>query len=565
LADDSRLTFARGDVVSRKYEIENHLGDGVFGKTYLARHIASGKHVALKFVQPHLMESDGAAERLKKSFAAAKRIRHAGLVRYGEINEHNGLTYLVQEYFKSQSLRQVMDEMLGSEQAFTLQDACQIVIKVLESLQIGHDEGLFHRNVKPENILVHTQRSGPGGSKVVRTIKLTDLGIVDMFDPEAIGDRYSSHMDSPYLAPELSGFGSEGTPQADIYSVGVVLYELLCGQVPRGTFLSPTQVREDLPEHVDHLVELGLSPDQGDRYPSAKDMVFDIQRSFNLEMQQGGPKKTSLKNILIGIGVGTAAVVLAGLYLGSRDPVDHNVDKAEQDELVRKQVLQDNPLPSDAIVQTMIKAQPDMVWIPGGSFVQGRLSSEDGTMASPSEPLRKVVQVEDFYIDRYEFPNRPDQLPVGQVSYKDATEACEKVGKRLCTALEWEKACKGPGNYIYTYGDTWDGSMCGGAMDEPYKLGSREDCVSGYGVFDMSGGFREWTETSPSGRDQRKIVKGGQRGNPERGARCAFSVDEDADYAESTLTFRCCLGIDESGTVPAEPDEAPAEEPPAPE
>ena len=561
MADDSRLTFARGDVVSRKYEIENHLGDGVFGKTYLARHIASGKHVALKFIQPHLMEGAGAGERLKKSFAAAKRIRHAGLIRYGEINEHNGLTYIVQEYFKSQSLRKVMDEYLGSGQAFTLQDACQIVIKVLEALQVGHDEGLFHRNLKPENILVHTNRSGPGGSKVVRTIKVTDLGIVDMFDPEAIGDRYSSHMDSPYLAPELSGFGSDGTPQADIYSVGVVLYELLCGQVPRGTFLSPTQVRDDLPDHVDHLVELGLSPDQGDRYPSAKDMVFDIQRSFNLEMQ-AGPKKTSLKNILIGIGVGTAAVVLAGLYLGSRDPVDATLGKAEEDELVRKQVLQDNPLPSDAIVQTMIKAQPDMVWIPGGTFVQGRLAVEDGTMASPSEPLRKVVEVQDFYIDRYEFPNRPEQLPAGKVSYKDATEACEKVGKRLCTALEWEKACKGPGNYIYTYGDTWDGSMCGGAMDEPYKLGGRDDCVSGYGVFDMSGGFREWTDSSPSGRDQRKIVKGGQRGNPERGTRCAFSVDEDADYAESTLTFRCCLSIDESGDVPVEPpaEEAPGEE-----
>ncbi|MCP4805436.1 MAG: protein kinase [Proteobacteria bacterium] len=549
MADDSRLTFGRGDVVSRKYEIENHLGDGVFGKTYLARHIASGKHVALKFVMPHLLEGDGAGDKLKKAFQNGKKVRHTGLVRYGEINEHNGLTYLVQEYFKSQSLRQVMDEYLGSEQAFTLQDACQIVIKVLEALQVGHDAGLIHRNLKPENILVHTQRSGPGGSKVVRTIKITDLGLVDMFDPENIGDRYSSDMDSPYLAPELSGYGSEGSPQADIYSVGTILYELLCGQVPRGTFLSPTQVREDLPNHVDHLVELGLSPDQGDRYPTAKDMVFDIQRSFNLEMQEA-PRKTNLTNILIGIGIGTAVIALAGLYIAGRDPVDATLGKVEQDELVRKQVLAENPLPSDAIVQTMIAARPDMVWIPGGTYVSGRLHSEDGSMASPSEALARVTDVEDFYIDRYEFPNRPGQLPAGKVSQKDAAQACEDQGKRLCTSAEWEKACKGPGNYIYSYGDTWDATMCGGAMDEPYKLGGREQCVSGYGVIDMSGGFREWTGTT-KGSGSRLIVKGGQRGNPERGARCAFSVDEAADYAESTLTFRCCQSIDSAGSEPA--------------
>ncbi len=564
MADDSRLTFARGDVVSRKYEIENHLGDGIFGKTYLARHIASGRHVAIKFIQPHLLEGSDAAERLKSGFAAAKKIRHPGLIRYGEVNEHNGLTYITQEYFKSQSLRQVMDENLGSGQVFTLQDACQIVIKVLEALQIGHDAGLIHRNVKPENILIHTTRSGPGGSKVVRNVKVGDLGVVDMFDPAAIGDRYDREADSPYLAPELSGFGSDGTPQADVYSVGVTLYELLCGQVPRGTFLSPTQVREDLPEHVDHLVELALSPDSGDRYPSARDMVFDIQRSFNLEMQAGTGPKTSLKNILLGIGVGIAGIVLAGLYIAGREPVDRTVDKAEQDELVRKQVMADNPLPSDAIQRTMAGAHDDMVWIPGGTFVSGRLSQEDGSMASRSEQLANVVQVDDFYVDRFEFPNRLDEVPVAKASYKDAEQACESKGKRLCSAVEWEKACKGPGNYVYSYGDTWDPSMCGTAMDEPYKSGQRKDCVSGYGAFDMSGGFREWTATSPGDKASRKIVKGGQRGNAERGSRCAFSVDEGSDYAEGTLTFRCCLSVDQAGGAAPAPEPAP-EEAPAPE
>ena len=129
-------------------------------------------------------------------------------------------------------------------------------------------------------------------------------------------------------------------------------------------------------------------------------------------------------------------------------------------------------------------------------------------------------------------------------------------GKRLCSAREWEKACKGLPNFVYSYGDTWDGAMCGEAMDQPYLGGERKDCVSGYGVYDMSGGFREWTATATTRKD-RRIVKGGLRGNSMRGSRCAFSVDEDMGYAETTLTFRCCMDVDaklpkDEGSTPAE-------------
>ena len=553
MADDSRLTFARGDVVSRKYEIENHLGDGVFGKTYLARHIASGRHVVVKFVKPELLSAEGASEQFKQGFNTAKRLRHPGLIRYGEINEHNGLTYITQEYFKSQNLRQVIDETINGGDSFTLQDACQIVIKVLEALSSGHESGLIHRNIKPENILVDTQRSGPGGKKLVRTIKVTDIGLIDMLDHAVIGDRYSSDFVTDYLAPELGGFGSAGSPQADIYSTGVMLYELLCGQVPRGTFLSPTQVRDDLPDHVDHLVELALSPDPADRYPTAKDMIRDIQRSFNLEMQEGGESGGGSRNVLLALLGALAAVALVGLYMGTRTVEDPNKEPAEQDQIIRQQMRKDNPLPDPAVAKTMQDARADMVWIPGGTYVSGRLRQEDSTMASPSEPLARVAEVDDFYVDRYEFPNRHDGVPVAKANWDDAKEACSSVGKRLCSAGEWEKACKGPDNYIYSYGDTWDGSFCGGAMDEQYTSGVRKECHSGYGVFDISGGFREWTADSPGQRESRKIVKGGQRGNPERGTRCAFSVDEATGYAEPTLGFRCCVSILEDGSAPPAP------------
>ena len=130
------------------------------------------------------------------------------------------------------------------------------------------------------------------------------------------------------------------------------------------------------------------------------------------------------------------------------------------------------------------------------------------------------------------------------MSWKSAADACEQIGKRLCTEAEWEKACKGPGNWIYSYGDTYDAEMCGGGVDSPYTIGERDTCVSGYGVWGMSGGPREWTATTAGSSGNRQVVKGGMRSNNERGSRCAFAVDESAAFADATLSFRCCMSAD---------------------
>lgn len=552
MAVDTKHSFARGDVVSRKYEIENHLGGGIFGNTFLARHIASGKHLAIKFLADEVIDRQGAADRLQDIFSRVKGVKHPGLIRLGEINEHGDVKYITLEYFKSQSLRQLVDEYNASGQAFTLQEACQIIIQILQALAVAHDNGFVHRMLKPENVLVQTTRSGPGGSKLVRKIKLTGLGMADLLDPSELVDRYEDTNDNRYLAPEMSGFGAAGTAQADIYSVGVILYELLCGQTPRGTFLSPTQLRDDLPEHVDNLVEIALSHNPEDRYPSATDMVRDIQRSFQLEMQAGG-SQTSFRNILLGIGLTVGVLVAVGGWYMVSDKPDPLEEAWKIDQQIRKDVEAQNPLPTEAEVRAMLQLNPDMVYVPGGTYIKGRLNQEDPAIASTSEPLTEVVEVPAFFIDRFEYPNRQDQEPVGRIGWADAEEACQEAGKRLCSEHEWEKACKGPGNLVYTYGDTWDPSFCGASADEPYTVGSRRDCVSGYGVYGMSGGLREWTASSPPNKDHRKVVKGGLRGNAERGTRCAFSVDVDKEFSESILGFRCCKDVDaQPGSPPAD-------------
>lgn len=545
---DQQLSFSPGDVIAGRYEIEKELGVGMLGRTYLAKHMKSGKHLAVKFLDPKHTRDPADLARLRQSFAKVKALRHPGLVRFGDIGEHDGIWFFSQEYFQGESLRTLMNQYQDEVRSFTLQEACQIVNKVLECAQHLHDHGVIHRNIKPENIVVRTRRTGPGGKNVVHEVKLTDAGIATLINPASFAAAFVTREEAPYLAPELAGFDKGGTPPVDVYSIGVILYELLVGQTPRGTYLSPTQLRGDLPEAIDDIVEIALGPNADDRYPAPRDMLNNIQQAFASDIDddsEGG----SLRNVIIGLAVAVLVMVVVGVYFSVREQPDPMADAKALDEAMRAQVAAQLKMPSEAELLIMTKEHPDMLYIPAGPFIMGRLGSEDMNQASQSEPAANVVTTTGYYIDRFEFPNRTKDKegnpvkPVAKVSWEDAKSACETVGKRLCREQEWERACKGPGNWIYTYGDEFDTEMCGSGVGETYNIGDRENCVSGYGVAFLSGGLREWTSAVAGSKGNRRVVKGGLRGNAARGSRCAFAVDESATYADSTLGFRCCLDV----------------------
>ncbi len=153
-----------------------------------------------------------------------------------------------------------------------------------------------------------------------------------------------------------------------------------------------------------------------------------------------------------------------------------------------------------------------------------------------------------FYIDLLPYPNEAGAIPTSNVTRDDASRLCEAKGKRLCSELEWERACKGPENSTYEYGDAYREATCGTGVtiDEAAKRpsGDRNACKSAFGVLEMHGGVWEWT-SSPWGRGSREVLgvlRGGNAPAGELVGRCANALGRNPTHKSATMGFRCCNG-----------------------
>lgn len=121
VSDTPKARFSRGDVIGSRYEVEQELGSGMLGASYLVRNIESGKHLALKVLHPKMLANPRDRARFEEIFLLVKEVRHEALVRLGEVGEHNDLVWFTQQYFQSQSLRELIDEYQAAQRSFTLQ------------------------------------------------------------------------------------------------------------------------------------------------------------------------------------------------------------------------------------------------------------------------------------------------------------------------------------------------------------------------------------------------------------------------------------------------------------
>jgi sulfatase modifying factor 1 len=204
--------------------------------------------------------------------------------------------------------------------------------------------------------------------------------------------------------------------------------------------------------------------------------------------------------------------------------------------------------PKSSIAPPTPPPQPrqGMVWIPPGALVVGTPEDSYPRLADEEIPGEQVI-ISGYYIDTYAYPNEEGAIPLTNVARDEAAKLCEERDKRLCSELEWERACKGPENRLYEYGDRYRPEPCGtGTQPLLRPSGLRVSCRSDFGVRDLHGGAWEWTR-SPFGRGSTRelaAVRGGNAPAGELVGRCANTIGRAPDSRSPSIGFRCCTGPD---------------------
>ncbi|MEM7515867.1 MAG: protein kinase [Planctomycetota bacterium] len=250
-------------------ELEERIGRGGMGVVFRARHRELERTVALKIL--HLAggvdpEDPSFDERFQREARAMAGLSHPGIAAVYDFGAAGPWKYLVLEYIDGTDLRQMI-----RSKAVRPREALSIVNQICEALQYAHDRGVVHRDIKPENVLV-----GRDGR-----IKLVDFGLAKLSEPDqphltmtgqAMGTWH-------YMAPEQIEHPLEVDHRADIFSLGVVFYELLTGELPVGRFASPSE-RVEVDVRLDEVVLRALEKDPAKRYQSATAVRTEITRSL---------------------------------------------------------------------------------------------------------------------------------------------------------------------------------------------------------------------------------------------------------------------------------------------
>jgi serine/threonine protein kinase len=261
------------------YQIICAIGGGVASQVYRAQDSQTQQEVVLKFPIDDIVGGAAIYRRYQREAGIGQRLSHPGLLRHLNQGEQRSKEYLVMEYLDGRTLRTIIHEHAPT---LLLQAEVQrILLQVCEALVYAHANGVIHRDIKPENIMVL-----PNGE-----VKLLDFGIALL---EGKKRRARLGLASPigtpdYMAPECLQ-GNDGDVRADIYAVGVVLYELLCGQLPfeesDGFALITTHISHDPPGILEHnpalspelatVVMRAIRRDPDKRYASMRDLHYDL-------------------------------------------------------------------------------------------------------------------------------------------------------------------------------------------------------------------------------------------------------------------------------------------------
>jgi eukaryotic-like serine/threonine-protein kinase len=314
-------TYTPGERIDH-YEIIRMLGHGGMNHVYLAQDILNSQKVVLKFPNDELFGDVAVFERYKREAEIGSRLNHPHIQHLLNTDEKRCDHYLVIEYIQGRTLRTVLEE--HAPKLLPPEEATRIIIQVCDALAYAHEHGVYHRDIKPENIMILD--SGD--------IKIIDFGIALLEGARRVTWRgLSGTVGTPdYMAPEQLR-GERGTASSDIYAVGAMFYEMLCGRPPfvgENVFAIMNQhVSQDPPSILQFnstlspalatVVMRAIRRDPDKRYKSINDLLFDLrhlEKVMPVEYKPDTPRAPILRQRVILVTLVIISICLATIALG---------------------------------------------------------------------------------------------------------------------------------------------------------------------------------------------------------------------------------------------------------
>jgi hypothetical protein len=270
------FSLTRGTVLSDRYEIQATLGRGGMGMVYKAYDRELDETVAIKLLRPDVAHSPDASRRFRNEIRLARRVRHRNVCAIHEYGQQGHLRYIAMEFLAGTDFKQ----LLRANGPLPAPEACRVAIQIAEALQAMHEAGIVHRDLKTPNIM----RDERG------LVRLMDFGIAKVFEGDSASAATGTGLvvgTPEYMSPEQAR-GEKVDARADIYALGIVLHELLTGEVPlRGdtpiavlmkhVSEKPALDSPLLPEELRTILQTALAKDRQERYRSADDMASALR------------------------------------------------------------------------------------------------------------------------------------------------------------------------------------------------------------------------------------------------------------------------------------------------